>query len=98
MELGKTIPNEVIQTQKGKHGMYSLIVDIRHKAKDNQPTVHKQREDGWKKKENTKVKLSQEVPQDIERRASFIFHTRYWKDCCKKCVSNHLHSCLLQSH
>ena len=40
MELGK----KRTQSQKDKYNMHSLIADIKHKAKDNQPTVHNSRE------------------------------------------------------
>ena len=40
MELEKKILSKVTQTRKDKHGMYSLIGDIRHKVKNKQPKVH----------------------------------------------------------
>lgn len=37
----KIIHTEVIQTQKDKHGMNSLKVDVSHKGKNNHATVHR---------------------------------------------------------
>ena len=44
MTLEKTNLSEVTETQKDKHGMYSIIRRIRHKAKNIQSTVHNPRE------------------------------------------------------
>ena len=44
MKLEKTNLSEVTEIQKDKHGMYSLISRIRHKAKNIQSTVHNPRE------------------------------------------------------
>ena len=40
MKLEETILNEVMQSQKEEHGMYSLIMDFRHRAKDHQPIIY----------------------------------------------------------
>ena len=40
MELEKHILSEVTQIQKDKHGMNSLISDIRHKEKDNRSDIY----------------------------------------------------------
>jgi hypothetical protein len=38
MELGNIL-SEITQTQKNKHGIYSLIVGISHKVEDNNTTI-----------------------------------------------------------
>jgi hypothetical protein len=38
----KNILSEI--TQKGTHGMYSLISDISHKVQDNDATIHRPKE------------------------------------------------------
>ena len=38
-ELEQTILSKVTQTQKNKHSMYSLIVDIRHRKNSLQSTT-----------------------------------------------------------
>ena len=44
MKLENVMWSEVTQTQKDKYHMYSLISGFRHKAKENQPTIHNTRE------------------------------------------------------